>query len=377
MGDTGASDFSGSRQLLSKASGKGCGLKDEGLDEGTVHAGYEFEGGMFNRVRGWVDLAPWLRLFRVLRLLASPSYLACSIVAVIASSLVLNAFQIFPLLKADLFGPSFSLEIATSPSSPLAISPGQTHLLSIAGLATCLVAIWAPTIQCLARAGASLSADRGLPPLVPTIKLVLRRLLSSYLIPIILCFAIAVMLLGLYLISLPASFMDHHWLTTATGWLVGVVGVPIGVAAAGAVVATPLGWCAMVCEPDPDPIDSISRGYESLFRRPLHLLWYTLIVSLLLHIARQASDYITVFSHAAWSWIAVRMPSPIDFAAAASQSTSLLLTAWFLLLACGLLGGVYLLLRRDTGGQDVEDFWKPAEPDRQPLPELPPQAYES
>ena len=40
------------------------------------------------------------------------------------------------------------------------------------------------------------------------------------------------------------------------------------------------------------------------------------------------------------------------------------------LVAIGCTGGVYLLLRRVTGGQEVEDLWTDDRPETVPLPEL-------
>ena len=49
------------------------------------------------------------------------------------------------------------------------------------------------------------------------------------------------------------------------------IALPCGILAFGANVAVPLSWAALTNERDPDPLDSLSRGYEYLFRRPLRL----------------------------------------------------------------------------------------------------------
>jgi hypothetical protein len=46
----------------------------------------------------------------------------------------------------------------------------------------------------------------------------------------------------------------------------------------------------------------------------------------------------------------------------------------FLTAAWSLLGGVYLLLRYDTGGQEVEDLWQAGPPPEPPLPSIPKQS---
>ena len=49
-----------------------------------------------------------------------------------------------------------------------------------------------------------------------------------------------------------------------------------------------------------------------------------------------------------------------------------------LLTAAGsLLGGVYLLLRYDAGGQQVEDLWQAEPRPRPPLPSIPSQSIDS
>jgi hypothetical protein len=50
---------------------------------------------------------------------------------------------------------------------------------------------------------------------------------------------------------------------------------------------------------------------------------------------------------------------------------------WQITLLGAWLGGAYLLLRHDTGGQEIEDLWRPPSTPPAELPELPEQAYRS
>ena len=75
--------------------------------------------------------------------------------------------------------------------------------------------------------------------------------------------------------------------STLTGWLTGVLAVPAGLLAFGALFAIPLALVAMVNESDPDLFDSLSRGYEYLMRRPLSIVWYSLVCILLIYVISQ------------------------------------------------------------------------------------------
>ncbi|MCC9603061.1 hypothetical protein LOC67_21135 [Stieleria sp. JC731] len=355
------------------------------MTDKDVHAGYEFEGGMFSRVRSWVDLFPCVRLFRVLRLLASPVYISCTLLALILTAIACNLLgtSIPFLMPTSLSSPPLSaiqwwrlpggFGHSVLPTEPASIKGGWTErILFFVGM----LLIWTPAFQLAARAGASLTADRGLPKIGQSIRIAARRLGYSYLVPITMMLAIGAALLALVLLSMPGFAASVPPFRTVVGWIVGAGAIPVGLMIFGASIAIPFGYVAMICEKDPDPIDSLSRGFEYLFRRPLQLAGYTmlstLIVSAILWI------YGGVFESAKTALLVTPGSLQNDgaFRLATLQSIRCFVTAWLLTLAFGLMGGMYLLLRRDAGGQDIEDFWEPVPSPKTSLPELPPQAYE-
>ena len=153
--------------------------------------------------------------------------------------------------------------------------------------------------------------------------------------------------------------------------LVAVIAVLCGLLAFGSHFAIPLGWAALAQERSPDPLDSLSRGYEYLFRRPLHLIGYgTLALVLVLMIGGLATGVaaagvsvseIALGSNASAQSLVQRVAGVLTWLPIAVAVT----------LAWGLIGGVYLMLRCDAGGQEVEDIWMPPVTPRVPLPKVP------
>ena len=133
----------------------------------------------------------------------------------------------------------------------------------------------------------------------------------------------------------------------------------------------------MVCESDPDPIDSLSRGYEYLFRRPMQLIWYGVVSVILCVVAGRMIDGVGLMTLLIIRSIALAFSPDATLIGAATATLALLMFSWKSSLALALLGGSYLLLRRDANGQDVEDFWQPVQAAEESLPQLPPEAYQS
>jgi hypothetical protein len=153
--------------------------------------------------------------------------------------------------------------------------------------------------------------------------------------------------------------------------MVALAAIVGGLFAFGSHFAIPFGWAAIANEQNPDPLDSLSRGYEYLFRRPLQLAAYILISLLIL----------LVVGGLVWgvAWSASQLTHVVLLQHEASQSLlerTILVISYFpiavmLTLGWGLVGGVYLLLRHDAGGQDVEDIWIPPVRPQSPLPTVP------
>ena len=171
--------------------------------------------------------------------------------------------------------------------------------------------------------------------------------------------------------------LPFGWLSAVTGVMAVGISLPIGILGFGALFAIPLGLIAMVSEPDPDPIDSLSRGYEYLYRRPFSLAWYFVVAGGMVWLAKYLILGIAGTSEIALA-IASRLIRIDETMVQSGQVTIMVIVcAWLATLAMGLTGGVYLLLRRDAGGQEVEDFWSPPQESDPPLPELPSEAYQS
>ena len=149
------------------------------------------------------------------------------------------------------------------------------------------------------------------------------------------------------------------------------IAIPCGILAFGSCVAVPLGWAALANERDPDALDSLSRGYEALFRRPLRLALY-----LALSVGIVAIIGVVAYGvAAAASAVATLMLEVSGCSDNVPLITGRILRCFPLVvvitLMWSLVGGIYLLLRYDTGGQEVEDLWQPSPPSDPPLPEIP------
>lgn len=145
--------------------------------------------------------------------------------------------------------------------------------------------------------------------------------------------------------------------------ILNLVAVPLALAAGllafGSLFAVPLGWAAVMTETDGDTFDAISRGYEYAFRRPFHLIGFLLLAWLI--------SRILLFFAAGISFSAVMLAHRF-FAAAKGTEPSLegmtVLHAYLMhlpsvfaaLLFWALTAGIYLLMRRATNGQEVEEI---------------------
>jgi hypothetical protein len=271
------------------------------LSESEIHSGYPFEEGMFARMRCWVDVAPWARLARVPRLIASPSYVGLVTVTVGLSRLCYRGcFRPAPQPDSPA-EPAPSATLLGWPSAPPTLPEGE--IAAVAVFAVLMWILWTPLIQLVARGGASLTAGRGLPSLVTAARALRQRWWMSYLVPLVPWVGAVLLGLGLWLLRLPNLALQPVWVSVGTGWLLGLATLPLGILCFGAAAAIPLGLVAMACEPDPDPIDSLSRGYEYLFRRPLSLVWLALVSTVLSAVAAILLGGLC----AVWRWGAVRL----------------------------------------------------------------------
>jgi len=359
---------------------------DAGREE--VHRGHDLESGLFARVREWTDLFPWLRLGRTLRVAGSPPHVF--LVAVIFSvwwlgqSLLVGddpAGNRILLSRLDLRSvsdlPERSAAIVarhvhgSSPTSLLDVAAHLPWWRSLAGIAWSLL-VWAPTAMLLARQGALLTAGRTMVGLKPGMNHVIRRAPAAWLAAAVpLACAIAIGLL-IVIVGWLARFAEGIIvLEVLLAIVAAVIAIACGVLVFGANAAVPLSWAALANERDPDALDSLSRGYEYLFRRPLQLLWYVAVsLGIVMAVGVLAAGVGSAAVSVATAMLAFSGGSP-SVLLRTQQVLQYFPTVVVLTLAWSLLGSLYLLLRYDAGGQEVEDLWQPSPPDLPPLPDLP------
>ncbi|KAA5546205.1 hypothetical protein FYK55_04765 [Roseiconus nitratireducens] len=371
---------------------------------------------MFQHFRSWVDVAPWIRLFPTLRILAAPVHVAIVLVAWAAT--VLTTAQLLQPVPTDLAGGSVSLPttfqqarsvrgrgvspllaenrltpqqpeddvVMTALAKPDELFAGlppifatlrQQRVLPLAIFLSSMLLIWVPVVLTISRSGAVLAAGRPLPEMGTTLRWVRRRLAKSLLLPLVPWVCVLAFSIAVFVLRLPSLWVAAPWLSVVTGAIATVLLLPAGILAFGALFATPLGLAAMINEPDPDPIDSLSRGYEYLVRRPLSLVWYWIVSAALIYVASRLLGGVVTATMILASMVGTLFSPDATFIMTTRTLVEAIHVAWLITLGIALLGASYLLLRRDAGGQEVEDLWFPPAEVDEPLPELPEQAYKS
>lgn len=355
------------------------------------------EVGMLTRVRQWIDLLPWLRLLRVLRMAGSPPLLLTTSIGL--GAFIIGEASLFGRLESPLFatpgrigveafsrylaglaptaspapyvGPG-SLEAAQRNMTQLGYggSLGAGHSLLAWGLA---VIVWAPIALVLLRQGALLTADRPLISLRASLSLALRRAPFAWLSSLIPVLCMLPMVGLIFSAGWLASWLpDYQPLHALVGLMTVLLSIPCGLLAFGSQIAIPISWAALANERDPDPLDSLSRGYEYLFRRPIHLIAYALVSALLLTVVTLLAGLVADAARTVGDVTLAYSGAGEDARAVNASILEYLPMLVALTVLWGLIGGVYLLLRFDAGGQEVEDLWEPPIADRPSLPQLPP-----
>lgn len=323
-------------------------------DDIQVHRGHDLESGLLERVREWTDLFPWWRLMRTLRIAASPPMLLLTTITLVVWFL------------------GMQVGLATLSAGRLEQVPllliRQQSLLSLAWT----ILIWAPPAIVLTRQGGLLTAGRSMASLRDGMSLGFRRSWRGW-------FAGAMPVLGTLVIALlilPAGWLagfanGHEEVEVPMAILSALIAIPCGVIAFGALFAIPLSWAALGNEQDHDPLNALSRGFEAIVRRPLHLAFYLFLAWLMLwvvgRIAWGVSISATMVCNVILSWSGCS-PDVMAFAGMILTAIPAVVTTT---LGWGLVGGIYLLLRYDTGGQEVEDIWQQPSRPTPPLPEIP------
>lgn len=349
--------------------------EESSSDQVQIQRGYDFETGLFARAREWIDLFPWLRLLRTLRVAGSPPLL-------LLTAMVLGCWlvgQKIILSQADLPHPSMpAIDNAKWLSeyfrtlNPTSLFDPERFGWRIGAALIWSIFLWCPLAMLLAREGALLVANRSLMPLGSAITLVIRRTPTGWLAALVPLLCILPLVAVIYLVGWVSTwFVDIRSLQVIAATIVAVIALPSGLLALGAHVAIPISWAALIVERDADPLDSLSRGYEYLFRRPVQLVLYGLLsIVILVIIGSLTSAVAWSASEIARTWLSVA-----DASEETQRVTGSILICFpvvvVLSLTWSLVGGVYLLLRQDAGNQEVEDIWQPPAEERLPLPELP------
>lgn len=357
---------------------------NKGGDE--THHGHDPETGILSRMREWTDVFPWLRLARTLRVAGSPPLVLLTAIVfsiwrfgetlILGSDPGRDAMRLdatslldFVLQSGAMIASHIRGSIPTSIYDP---ASSQLWWQDLLGILWSLL-IWAPIAMLLARQGALLTAGRTMVGLKPGFSHVIRRSPAAWLaalVPLACVFAMGLLIAAVgWSARLPDGVLGLEALLAI---IASLIAIPCGILAFGAGVAVPLGWAALVNERDPDSLDSLSRGYEYLFRRPLQLVLYVaLSLGILSFIGALATGIAWAASSVAIAMLNLSGCSP-TVPQLTQQVLQLFPTVVVLTLLWSLIGGVYLLLRYDAGGQDVEDLWQPSPRATPSLPSIPP-----
>ncbi len=368
---------------------------EESADD-EIHRGYDFESGMLTRVREWTDLLPWLRLTRTLRVAGSPPLLM----------LVALALAVWVLGNVLCFGVWFPNGVINqSRASGVSAHSDPTGFLLPSDLVTGLIAhvqlliptrffallqqtndlaatafailwsmlIWIPVTLVLIRQGALLTAKRPMMGFVESIKFALKRTGYAWIVAMVPLGCVAFVALDVFLLGWIGNL--GRYVAIPLSLIAVVVSLIGGLLMFGAYAAVPMAWSALVNEKDADPLDSLSRGYEYLFRRPLDLILASVMALVVMSAAATIALGITIAAQQIAN--PVLMHSGTDDRMIQDTQSMLQFFPMIVLIAAfwSLVGGVYLLMRTAAGGQEVEDLWVPPSSVPPSLPSLPQNAH--
>jgi hypothetical protein len=336
------------------------------------------ERNLFGQVRTWIDVFPFLRLVRVLRVVGGPIWIIHAFLAILiwwVGFFVVLGDPASPVSDQPPVTLSWWLSAVIGLASPgdlIAPTPMPSNVSSIwhGWFAIAWTSfVWLPTSMLFIRAGALLTAGREMPSYLSTLRLVFNRLWAGVIVfslPLFcaLPFSLMIWAIGFCIDGLGVMFGESA--SVALDWLSAALVLPIAIVAGllliAAKVAAPLGLANLMTIAEADPMDSLSRGYEYTLRRLPQLVGYSsfaILLSVIVFVAWTAVGYTTL---EVMAWVG----------ASVSKSTvmiELLLATLPAVLGWSMAGGIFLLLRQSAGGQEVEEIW--AEPDGIVAPEMP------
>jgi hypothetical protein len=354
-----------------------------------VFEGNRLETGVLQRARQWRDAIPALVLIDALRVAGSPLQVGCIWLTLVLQGLLVSLATVRPagivppaepavgsqLLVLPAPGLEFQfvapVEIpaetmgATEPAAAIGVDPqAWLELLAALGLARgggLLVAsllLWLLPAAVVARAGACYVAGRpqSFSLHVRTVASRWRTLLALLAIPLA---ATLLSMGGMMLVGTLgrlASGGAGDWLGTVAVIASLPLAILTGLLTAGALVALPLALVAVGIEKQHDAFDSLSRGYEYLFRRPIQLAFYLVGSAGLLVVIGIAANAIA-FAAQTFGGVALAVGSGGD-ALARTLAACLGSFSWAIVItaAWGLIGAIYLLMRQAANDQEIEDI---------------------
>lgn len=353
-----------------------------------VFEGNRLETGVLQRARRWRDAIPALVLIDALRVAGSPLLVGCIwLMLALQGSLISLVIQgpaaTVPAVERKILvlpGPGLQFQFDSPVEKPVE-SPGggepaaasgvdpRTWSESLAaqglvrgsGLFAASLLLWLLPAAVVARAGACHVAGRpqSFSLHVRTVASRWRTLLGLVAIPLVATLLLmgGMMLIGtLGRLSGGSASGAGVWLGTLTVVLALPLAILSGLLVAGAIAALPLGMVAVAIEKQHDSFDSVSRGYEYVFRRPIQLAFYLVCSAGLLFvigIAARAIAYAAMscgqvsLAIGSGDEVLPRMLGPC----LNTFSSAIVITA-----ACGLIGAIYLLMRQAANDQEVEDI---------------------
>ncbi|MEM6690695.1 MAG: hypothetical protein AAF664_14770, partial [Planctomycetota bacterium] len=341
-----------------------------------VHQGYELEGSLFERVRSWTDLFGFLRLARVLRGALSPPLVLLSAITLAISTLLAASFENHAMPIARWQSGLSQMDVTLGNSLVFLtrlqiLPPGVFRGFAVDRLVLRTLELslqwilWTPLLLILFRQGALLSVGRTMEPIGELIGRTRDRGLA-----VLAMVGILVGCAGIFLLPCLLSFYVAKFPYLVTpGTLIGLgFLLPATVLLAGAYVSLPIGVASLANEEITDPVDSLSRGFEAVLRRPLTVIGLCLASALLLHIVHCLAAAVSGTAAAlVWTLRDHGLASP------GSLAISRIVLAWVPCvigtnLAGLLIGAMYLLIRQSTNEQQPEDLWVPPPKNAIPMP---------
>jgi hypothetical protein len=301
-------------------------------------SGHDLEKGVLQRVRQWRDAIPALALIDALRVAGSPIYVGFVWAALMLDA-VSGGLSAIYLTAWDPFG-------FDSPATGV-------HRWLISGLSVVSAAILSALIG---RAGACYAAGRA-QSFLQNFRVVAGR--CVWLVAILVTPAVFVAAFALILVVAGAIRRlgdAGEVLMEGATFLALPVAVMIGLIVAGSLLAVPLALVALAVEKQSDVFDSLSRGYEYVYRRPMHLAFYLACGSAMTGLVWILA-YSIAFAGMAIGYFAIGIGAgvPAD-PGLFSLGLAMLPAAITMTAAWGLIGATYLLMRQAANQQELEDI---------------------